>query len=902
MAFTISSNGTALEQSTATATGTDLSGMANVVTSASGTIIDTSYYASVKISGDFTLDRTLIVNVLNVPSSSSNVYLGTDASLNVTSPANLMILNGTTQAIAPFSSGFGFYCTNSVIDFVNGGYGGYYNGGYVYNLIEATVVGKINGISQIGVVAGSSLRNSRYINMGSVEFFGNPSSTEGFVIDGYTSRGAFTTRVGINLTKFSSPRYVTQANGTYNLLDCKVTEWVAYRSGSTNNTSYFKFLKSIKTIASGANAGLNTMRYVFDSNGVVIVSTSLLANGTLNEQVQWGEVDATSLGGSTNMNTLSNKMTPAMINTNTGTYTHATGEYKLPLSVAHISYEALPSVRNNITFDVTSDEILLDYTLQPNLSNESSTTVSKSVADAYTSISTAQQFYDKAKAYWADNYTLSLALFVTRAGNTIDAGAYNVIVLQTGAAFAFSGTTITINSNDLSTASIATTGVVTDAGGVVGSISDANGDSNVSATVPTGYDNDIDVYMTISDAESETNQIATGSSFRYNSSSLGGQTVWFRMTQLDGSYIIENYLVPASAGNYSVNLVVTSENSALGSIKAVTDRLDSMLEIVSGKNIFTSDALQNASGGSGGSYNDTVLQAKVDSIKLKTDTLVNTNLAGIALTTDITNLNDITPSEVVAAMQVVKNDFKADVSALSTFDSATDTVTAGNMRGTDNANTTAPTTPPTVVEIRAGFVANDFKATTTISSNMRGTDDANTVAPDNASIADVLADTNELQVNQADWSTATGFSTFNNTSDSVITDDSSRNASKADVSGLSTFNKSTDTVITDTASRNASKADITSLSTFNPITDAVANVTLVNTTTTNSDMRGTDNANTVTPTNETLTVAQNAKLISLDTTNLDVAVSTRATKSDADQALVDYNVDTKTNVKPSISV
>ena len=67
-------------------------------------------------------------------------------------------------------------------------------------------------------------------------------------------------------------------------------------------------------------------------------------------------------------------------------------------------------------------------------------------------------------------------------------------------------------------------------------------------------------------------------------------------------------------------------------------------------------------------------------------------------------------------------------------------------------------------------------------------------------------------------------------------------------------------------------------------------------------MRGTDDANTVAPTNETLTVAQNTKLMSLDTDNLDAAVSTRATKADVDQALVDYNVDTKTNVKPSIPV
>ena len=479
MAFTISSDGTALEQSTTTAAGTDLIGMANVVTTASGTIIDTSYYASVKVSGDFTLDRTLIVNVLNVPLSSSNIYLGTDTSLNVTSPANLMILSGATSAITPLSSGFGFYITNSVVDFVNGGLGGYYNGGYVYNLTEATIIGKINGGSQIGVIAGSFLRNSRYINMGSVEFFGNPSNTEGFVIDGYTSRGAFTTQnLGIDLTKFSSPRYVTQQQGKYNLLDCKVTEFLAYRFGQNASfTSYFKFLKSIKTIAYGANAGVNTTRYVFDNNGGVLASTNLLANGTLNEEVQWGEVDATALGPNTNMNTLANKMTPAMINTNTGTYTHATGEYKLPLSVAHISYEALPALRNNITFDVSSDEILLDYTLQPNLSDDSSTTVSKSVAAAYTSISTAQQLYDRAKAYWADNYTLGLALFVTRSGNATNAGAYNVNIDATaGVAFAISGNTMTIKASTF-VGDMVTTGVITLLNGATfdGTRTDANG-------------------------------------------------------------------------------------------------------------------------------------------------------------------------------------------------------------------------------------------------------------------------------------------------------------------------------------------------------------------------------------------------------------------------------------------
>ena len=51
-------------------------------------------------------------------------------------------------------------------------------------------------------------------------------------------------------------------------------------------------------------------------------------------------------------------------------------------------------------------------------------------------------------------------------------------------------------------------------------------------------------------------------------------------------------------------------------------------------------------------------------------------------------------------------------------------------------------------------------------------------------------------------------------------------------------------VVTDTTSRNASKADVSGLSTFNPATDAVANVTLVATTTTNTDQGLTEAQNT----------------------------------------------------------
>ncbi|MGI9446784.1 MAG: carboxypeptidase-like regulatory domain-containing protein [Pirellulales bacterium] len=97
----------------------------------------------------------------------------------------------------------------------------------------------------------------------------------------------------------------------------------------------------------------------------------------------------------------------------------------------------------------------------------------------------------------------------------------------------------------------------------------------------------------------------------------------------------------------------------------------------------------------------------------------------------------------------------------------------------------------------------------------------------------------------------------------------------ANIAALNDFDHTTETVITDSASRTASQADVSLLATesnvnnvgtvagqtysavlalndFNPATDTVANVTLVGTTTTNTDMRGTDGANTVAPDNASI--------------------------------------------------
>jgi len=172
---------------------------------------------------------------------------------------------------------------------------------------------------------------------------------------------------------------------------------------------------------------------------------------------------------------------------------------------------------------------------------------------------------------------------------------------------------------------------------------------------------------------------------------------------------------------------------------------------------------------------------------------------------------------------------KANVSGLSTFNPATDTVAH-----------------VTLVD------------TTTTNSDMRGTDSANTVAPDNASITAILADTNELQLNQGNWTTATGFTVV------------------GDLAPLATEVNATSNKDAVVAQGDSAWTTATGFSTFNPSSDVVAHVTLVDTTTTNTDMRGTDGANTVAPDNATITlindVTSNSYRVDKDTGDISGSV------------------------------
>ena len=127
--------------------------------------------------------------------------------------------------------------------------------------------------------------------------------------------------------------------------------------------------------------------------------------------------------------------------------------------------------------------------------------------------------------------------------------------------------------------------------------------------------------------------------------------------------------------------------------------------------------------------------------------------------------------------------------------------TAGSLNQTPSGGGGGDATAANQTQLLADIAAlNDFNpatdpvanvtlvATTTTNSDMRGTDGANTVAPVDVSsdVTAILADTADLQANQGQWLTATGFSTFDAATDTVTTDSASRTASQADVSLLAT--------------------------------------------------------------------------------------------------------------------
>ena len=420
------------------------------------------------------------------------------------------------------------------------------------------------------------------------------------------------------------------------------------------------------------------------------------------------------------------------------------------------------------------------------------TEANKTTVDAYGQINTSAKLYDRAASFLEDNLgDTYLDFILLKSGSLINAGSYNVnIDASAVSAFDISGNTITIKAS-IFTGDMTTTGIITLLNGAtfIGVRTDANGtinpDLNISITNIVA--NSRLQIFNVSTGVEVVNQSLSGTSYTATypegTGYSDGNTIRVRLTNAD----LSGYL-----GYETIVIAGSTGWSALAN-----QQLDTVYNNINvdGSTVtkFSSDYVGNdielsvASNFTIGSfYAYWVFNlTTADGIRNFFGSIIAVNDANIMVDTDILSLY---------------------------FDSTVNQ----SLRQTDNRRlyrrdglypVRQPTTSGYGLDVtwqNEIFVVEMDVAVPSLTP----AETANL-----AEITSVKTKTDQLQFTGTDL--------------------------KATLDG--------EEVVTDLASRNASKADVSALSTFDASTDAVANVTLVATTTTNSDMRGTDGANTVVP-------------------------------------------------------
>jgi len=146
------------------------------------------------------------------------------------------------------------------------------------------------------------------------------------------------------------------------------------------------------------------------------------------------------------------------------------GTQYAPYSLRSVSYGKLFTTTSISAEDTFESAIVM-------LADSTITEATKATVDAYSTLETPEKLYDRAVSWLEGNITTETAFLVSLSGDTIDAGGYNVTIDATaGSAFAFDGSTITIKASTF-TGNITTTGTFTLANGatIVGSVTDSGG-------------------------------------------------------------------------------------------------------------------------------------------------------------------------------------------------------------------------------------------------------------------------------------------------------------------------------------------------------------------------------------------------------------------------------------------
>ena len=364
----------------------------------------------------------------------------------------------------------------------------------------------------------------------------------------------------------------------------------------------------------------------------------------------------------------------------------------------------------------------------------------------------SNRVYDLGKKYWYDNFNRE-DLYVTRSGNLINAGNYNV----------------SIGSNIIFTGDMTTTGVITLANGAVfnGTRTDQNG--TVIPLQPINITNIVagsrlQIFNVTTNTET-VNTTVSGTSYTSSYTEgveyTDGDTVRIRLTKLGKS-------------EWSGNVIDTNNG-----FNVLAEQVE--------------DEVYTALGVDG----STVTKFQADYTNNEIDLIIATNWTQAELyawwTYNLTSEDGIRIfyGGITAVDQA---NFRINTTIVNLF---LDNTTNASYIQTDNRRFFRDTGDgyPVKTPTTSGYGLDVVWRTTIIPVDNPALITATTA---------IQAKTDQLNFTGTDVkATLDG--------EEVVADTASRDASKADVSGLSTFDSSTDEVTTDTASREASKADVTNL-------------------------------------------------------------------------------------------
>ena len=465
--------------------------------------------------------------------------------------------------------------------------------------------------------------------------------------------------------------------------------------------------------------------------------------------------------------------------TSSGTKTFSNGTLYAPYALRAIEYNKQFNATTIDVEDTFGSNVVL---LNDNLITEST----KAIVDAYTQLDTPEKLYDRAKAYLYDNITDESALLCVRNGNTIDFGSYNVINDSTaGSAFSLSGNDITVDLSLAFTGNITTTGTYTDSGNgeiVLGTITSSNVNQTTLPFSITGLvaNSRVQVYNVTAGIEISNTVVAGTSSTGTYIEGVDftvGDTIRIRATNAQGLVAYQGFetTAVASSSGWSV----------------LADQKD--------------DSIYNTIGVDG----STVTEFDHDFVNNEIDIVVAANFSAHRLYARyvyFTTLPDGIRLFFGAVEAVDLANIKNDVTVLDMF---LNNNTSTNLIQTDNVRL---------------YKSNGVYPARTATTGGGGID---VVWRDKIFIAE------------------TGTSGLTPSESAKLMSLDTSNLDTTVSSRSSTFELSTvnDNIIN---TGNSNWATATGFSTFDPSTDTVANVTNV---ANNADMRGTDGANTIAPEN-----------------------------------------------------